>query len=179
MGSKEALELKIPGPAELGPKMAALSDDRQRRFVWAMLHAATPSEAARIAGYAANKGSERVRGCLLMQRADVLEALHEVGWKKLYGAAIKSIASLERVVDDPDHPKHLVAVAMVLDRTGYAAQTEHKVTVEHRVTDLQVKALAARFADEFGVPREKLLGTNVVEGDFTEVSVANEQTADG
>jgi hypothetical protein len=62
---------------------------------------------------------------------------------------------------------------MVLDRTGFAAQTEHKVIVEHKVNDLQIKALAARFADQLGVPAAKLIGANVaIEGEVVEVDKA-------
>jgi hypothetical protein len=151
--------------------MQALSGDAQRRFVLALLQAHTPTAAARLAGYSDHKEAAKVRAHHLMQNADVLAALHEVSWKKLNGIAVRAIEALDRVVADPDNPKHLVAVQMVLDRTGFAAQTEHKVTVEHKVDDLQLKALAARFAHDTGVPMQKLLGFNdVIDGEFKEVA---------
>jgi hypothetical protein len=151
--------------------MQALSSDAQRRFVMAMLVENNPSSAARRAGYSDDKGGNRVRAHHLMQNGEVLAALHEVSWKGLNGIAIKAIAALDRVVSDPDHPKHLIAVQMTLDRTGFAAQTEHKVTVEHKVDDLQLKALAARFAHDTGVPMQKLLGFNdVIDGEFEPVT---------
>lgn len=164
-----ALDLVIPGPAELGPKMVALKNDMQRRFVWAMLHTPNQTEAARRAGYSDSGEGAKVRGCNLMQQADILDALHEVGWRRLHGAALKSIHALEAIVDNPDHPKHLHAVLATLDRTGFAAQTEHKVTVEHRVGDEQMRALATRCADLWGVSREKLLGgDDVIEGEIVD-----------
>jgi hypothetical protein len=159
------LALTIPGPEELGPKMLALRDDRQRRFVWAMLYSPNQTQAAKMAGYSDTGDGAKVRACNLMQSAAILDALHEVGWRRLHGAALKSIHALEAIVDDPAHPKHLHAVLATLDRTGFAAQTEHKVTVEHRVGDDQMKALAARCADLWGVSREKLLGNDVIEGE--------------
>jgi hypothetical protein len=163
--------IELPPLDEMGPRMQALAGDAQRRFVLALLQAHTPTAAARLAGYSDHKEAAKVRAHHLMQNADVLAALHEVSWKKLNGIAVRAIEALDRVVADPDNPKHLVAVQMVLDRTGFAAQTEHKVTVEHKVDDLQLKALAARFAHDTGVPMQKLLGyNNVVDGEFKEVA---------
>jgi hypothetical protein len=166
------LDLVIPGPEELGPKMLALSE-RQQRFVWAMLYSPNPTAAARLAGYSDASGGCRVKGCQLMQSAAVLDALHEVGWRRLHGAALKSIAALEAVVDDPAHPKHLIAVQMVLDRSGFAAQTEHKVTVEHTLGGEKMKLMAERLAKELQVDPVRLLGVNreaVIEGEFVEVA---------
>lgn len=161
------IPLKCPPLESLGPKMQALKTDRQRQFVWSMLQAPTPTAASKMAGY--SRGA--VTACELMQNEAVLEAIHEVAWKHLNGFGLKSIRALERIIDDPDHPKHLVAIGMALDRTGFAAQTEHKVTVEHRVDELQMKALAARFSDQYGVPAAKLLGHD---GETIEGEVARE-----
>jgi phage terminase small subunit len=138
-----------------------------------LLYANNPTQAARLAGYSDKSEGAKVTAHHLMQNPHVLEALHEVSWKRLNGMAVKAIAALEFIVDTPEHPKHLRAVEMVLDRTGFAAQTEHKVIVEHKVNDLQIKALAARFADQLGVPAAKLIGANVaIEGEVVEVDKA-------
>lgn len=160
----------------MGPKMLALRSDRERKFIWAMLYTPNQTEAARLAGYSDKSEGSKVMGCKLMQRQPILEALHEVGWKRLNGAALKSIHALEAIVDNPSHPKHLHAVLATLDRTGYAAQTEHKVTVEHRAGDEYMRALAARCADLWGVSREKLLGGNdVIEAEA--VDAVNDEVA--
>jgi phage terminase small subunit len=165
------LDLVIPGPDELGPKMQALPTDKCRRFVWAMLHQPDVSKAARVAGYSDSGGGARVRGFELMQRDDIQEALHEVGWKQLRGAALKSIFALEAIVDDPNHPKHLHAVLATLDRTGFAAQTEHKVTVEHTFGKARMEEIARRLGANLGIDANKLIGVNetkVVEGTVIE-----------
>ena len=165
--------VELPDPKYWGPALAALKTDKQRRFVWAMLYSPDQGNAARMAGFSDSSNGQacRARGCELMQREDVLAALHEVAWKRLNGFSLKAIDSLERIIDDPEHPKHLVAIGMALDRTGFAAQTEHRVTVEHKVDELQMKALAARFAEQYGVPAAKLLGHD---GELIEETVARE-----
>jgi phage terminase small subunit len=161
------LDLVIPGPDDLGPKMQALINDQHRKFVWAMLHQPNPTNAAKVAGYSDKSEGCKVRGCELMQRDDIQEALHEVGWKQLRGAALKSIFALEAIVDDPNHPKHLHAVLATLDRTGFAAQTEHKVTVEHTFGKARMEEIARRLGANLGIDANKLIGVNdtkVVEG---------------
>ena len=163
--------IELPPLDQMGPRMQALAGDAQRRFVYALLQSHTPTAAARLAGYSDHKEAAKVRAHHLMQNADVLAALFEVSWKKLNGISIKAIAALDRFIDDTENPRWLDAAKMVLDRTGFAAQTEHKVTVEHKVDDLQLKALAARFAHDTGVPMQKLLGFNdAVDAEFSEVA---------
>lgn len=167
------LSIVIPGPKELGPKMLALRDDRERRFVWSMLYSPNQTEAARLAGYSDAGDGCKVRGCILMQRQDILAALHEVGWKRLNGLALKSIHALEAIVDDKTHPKHLHAVLATLDRTGFAAMTEHKVTVEHTTNNEKMLGLARRLAAELGIDEAKLIGVNravAIDAEFTEVA---------
>jgi hypothetical protein len=173
MGKRLAIEplIGLPPRDEWGPHLEALRDDRQRLFVVHMAAGFTAANAARSAGYSDTSEAAKVRAHHLLQNGDVLAALHEVGWRVLRGVSVKAIHALNAVVDNPDDPKHLIAIGMVLDRTGYAAQTEHKVTVRHEMDELQLKAIAARFSMETGVPMQKLLGFNdVVDGEFKEVA---------
>jgi hypothetical protein len=175
MGKRLAIEplIGLPPRDEWGPHLEALRDDRQRLFVVHMAAGFTAANAARSAGYSDTSEAAKVRAHHLLQNGDVLAALHEVGWRVLRGVSVKAIHALNAVVDNPDDPKHLIAIGMVLDRTGYAAQTEHKVTVRHEMDELQLKAIAARFSMETGVSMQKLLGFNdVIDGEFEPVTEA-------
>jgi phage terminase small subunit len=164
------MTVSLPIPDELGPKMQALLP-MQQRFVWAMMHIGDRTKAVMAAGYKASRAHQTASE--LMQNTRVLDALHEVGWRKFSGMATKAIIALEKIVDDPDHPKHNWAIDAVLNRTGYATQTEHKVKVEHSINELQVKAVAARMAEQLGVDQTKLLGTNdIIEVEAVEVKDA-------
>lgn len=174
MADQTSLSITIPGPESLGPKMRALANDMQRRFVWALLHLSAPREAAIAAGYSDVSDGARVRASELMQNPAVQEALYEVGWNKLNSMAIKSIHALEAIIDDPKHPKHHRAIEMVLNRTGFAAVTEHKVTVNHGQSNERMEKLAKKLAAELGIDAARLIGVNRVEpeaidAEFTEV----------
>jgi phage terminase small subunit len=166
-GMSSEFGINLPSPDEMGPKMLALANDRQRKFVLAMLQTVKQAEAARLAGYSDTGEGCKVRASELMQQDNILEALHEVGWKSLNGFALKAILALGRIVDDPEHPKHFHAIVATLDRTGFAAQTEHKVTVEHTFGKQRMEEIARRLGANLGIDANKLIGVNetkVVEG---------------
>jgi hypothetical protein len=68
-----------------------------------------------------------------------------------------AIASAQAILRDDKHPAHARMIETMLDRTGFGAKSEHKVTVEHR--DLTGPAMLARInelAEKFGIGAGKL-----------------------
>lgn len=167
-------------PAEiLGPKMLALRDDRQRRFAWLMACGEPyAARAARKAGYSDVKEGAKVRAHGLMHTAAILDAIEEASRKVLRGLAPLAIRQAKAVLDDPDHPSHARMIETVLDRTGFFAKTEHKVTVEHTVDVKELEDLARRLALENGIDPKRFIGMAgvgpVIEGEVVEV--VNEPT---
>jgi hypothetical protein len=155
-------------PEVCGPKMQALRDDRQRRFAFLMGCGETnATEAAREAGYPDTSGAAKTRGWELMQREDILSAVREVAGRVLGGLAPIAIAALRNILRTPKHPAHARMIETVLDRTGYLAAMEQRITVEH-VDDGRLRELVARIAVEIGVDAVKLLGRPVIEGEVAD-----------
>lgn len=151
-----------PFPEEmLGPKMLALRDDRQRRFALLMAQgAANATLAARGAGYSDVKEGAKVQAHHLMQNQRVLDAIEEAGRKVMRGLQPIALAAAKRILENPEHSYHGRMIETVLDRTGFSARTEHKVTVEHTVDTRELEALARRLALENGIDPRKFIGIN-------------------
>ena len=147
----------------MGPKLLALGTDLQRRFAFYMGCGETnATQACRDAGYKNSDGGIRVQAHQLMHNPDVLEAIAEVGSKQLRSLPPLAIKSLRTILEDPktSTSTRLNTALAVLDRTGFSARTEHKVTVEHTVDTREIEELAKRLAAESGIAVERLLGTN-------------------
>jgi|SRR5882672_2162455 len=166
-------------PAEyLGPKMLELPNDRWRRFAFLMGHGETfASDAARQAGFSDAGEGCKVRACEMMQDSRVIDAIREVGGKALVALAPLAVREARDILLDKKHPYRGRMIEAIWDRAGYAAKTEHKVTVEHTVDTSELEALARRLAQESGIPVQRLLGgdakpSKVIEhqGIATEVS---------
>lgn len=149
----------LPANVELGVKMQALSQ-MEREFVWHLVcNGGNGADAARSAGYSDKAEGAKVRASELRSRQRVIEAIHECAWKLLGGLGVKAVASLEALVDRPDHPDHFKAVTAVLSRIGFGEKTlvqhQHSGTVEISHTDAALEALA--YLKSMDVPREKLI----------------------
>jgi hypothetical protein len=162
----------------LGPKMLALRDDRQRRFVWIMSCGETSAaQAAREAGYSDIADGAKVRAHGLMHNATVLDAIEECSRKVLRGLAPLAIKAAKDILDDPKHFSHAKMIEIVLDRTGHFAKVEHEHKHDLKITvdTSELEALARRLAQESGIPVQRLLGgyaagtDKVIEGTATEV----------
>ena len=154
--------------------MRALASDQARRFAWLMACGARSARAAAIgAGYSDVKDGAKVRAHELMHNPKVLEAIVEASRSVLLGLAPMAISAAKRILEDPDHPSHGRMVEAVLDRTGFSAKTEHKVTVEHTVDTREIEDLARRLAAETGVDARRFLGTG--EPKLIEGEVVHEQ----
>lgn len=141
--------------------MRALASDQARRFAWLMACGArSATAAAKGAGYSDVKGGAKVRAHELMHNPKVLEAIVEASRSVLLGLAPMAISAARRILEDPKHPSHGRMVEAVLDRTGFSAKTEHKVTVEHTADLRELEDFARRLAAETGVSADRLLGVN-------------------
>jgi hypothetical protein len=159
--------VELPDDLALGPKMAALPNDRQRRFALLMSHGVLgASECARRAGYADNgslgnneKGGVRVQAHKLAHDPKVLDAIEECTRATLRGLGPIAVRHAGKILEDPSHPAHARMIETVLDRAGYFARSEHTVKVEHSLDTKELEELARRLAKESGISPEKLLGT--------------------
>jgi phage terminase small subunit len=127
--------IENPEPADLGPAMLVL-DERQRRFVVGAIRAGGKSSMARIAeaaGYSNVKQGAKVRAHELTRNQKVLAALKEESDRRLDWSAVKSILRLDELVGHKDPKVRLKAIDSVLDRRGYARQTNQQISmqVEH------------------------------------------------
>jgi hypothetical protein len=145
------------------PSMRGLTP-LQRRFVLAQ--AADPfgtqADWARAAGYSDASEGAKVIGCNLMRSVRIQTATAEVARYTLgFEGPHLAAAGLLRIARNEDHPQHLKALELILDRVGMHAQSEHRVQVEH--TDRTGKALEARLraaALELGIDVSQFLGVN-------------------
>jgi hypothetical protein len=154
----------MPPDEELGPCMLALSPMR-RRFVMEL--ATGPSgygsevRACRAAGYAApDNQTLQTAATKILHNAKVQEALREVGVKTIRAAAFTAIRQTERIANDIEHRDCLKACLALMDRGGFAVETHHTVTVEHKSLDDQalealrtmrtLKASREQLEDMFG-----------------------------
>jgi hypothetical protein len=155
----------LPEAPEQGPKMLALRDDRQRRFAWLVACGDVPTHAAIGAGYPNLSEACKVRAYDLMRNEKVLDAIEECSRLVLRGLGPVAVRAARAILENPKHNFHGRMIETVLDRTGFVARTEHKVTVEHTVDTSELEALARRLAQESGIPVQRLLGTDkVIEG---------------
>jgi phage terminase small subunit len=158
---------------DYGPAMSALND-RQRAFVMAMIEfpGITQAKAAEIAGYRNSPGGMKVQGHSCAHNAGVQAAIREVAGARLNSNSLLAADVLVEIARDEGASRkdRLKAAGMLLDRTGFAA--EQTINVNKTVTDRtgagmldRIKALASGL----GIDSTKLLGGNVVEGEFSEV----------
>jgi len=133
----------------LGPAMLGLSNPKHRHFAYLMgLAEVSGAEAARQAGYSDHMDAARVQASRMMQKPEIIEAVREVAGKVLGGLVPLAIRAAKRILEDPKHPAHARMAESILDRTGFSAKTEHKVTVEHTADLAQLEEYARRLALE-------------------------------
>lgn len=176
-------------PADIGPAMKALPNDRWRRFVLAMFELGDLGyyKAAIEAGVTGTPGAVKVTAYRMAHDPRVQEAFHEEASRRLGAGKIVATHNLLKIASNPMHKDQLRAITAILDRTGLHATTEHKVQVNNKSeTDEAMIARIKELADKMGLDQTKLLGHNppaiappkpeearkaeaVVEGEFTEV----------
>lgn len=146
----------------MGEAMLALNE-RQRAFVRECVAnpLAQGTLLAKRAGYTGTHNSVKVHAHALRHNPRVLAAIEEETRKRVRFGGLIGIAGLIKLASDPKHPYHGRACEALADRGGFAVQTQHKVTVEHRgmsATGMveKIKQIAA----ELGVNPASLLGQN-------------------
>lgn len=151
---------------ELGPLMRALTE-KQRRFVMAM--ACDPfgsaSGWAKAAGYSDTGEACKVRGSQLIHDPRIEAAVAEFarGCLNTVGPLLGTHALLT-IAADREHPKHLRAVEMLLNRVGLHEKTEHHVSVAHiDQTGAAMAERIKRLAEKYGIDAGRLLGGERVE----------------
>ena len=162
---------------ELGPAMAALTE-LERNLVRAHFDHPNWSQAqqAEIAGYQKGTAPNQlsVTGARAFGRERVIAALLEEGSKRLRSGGAIAISALVDMVRNPQHKDHAKAVQMVLDRTGFHAMSEHKVTVDDKrpQTKQELIAKILEMAEARGLDQTakmKLIGhdpTKAIDAEF-------------
>ena len=99
----------------------------------------------------------------LWNNEKVRRAFQEVGCRYIGTTAVAAIQAARELIFQPQHPDHLKAIKMFVDR-GWPIETHshQKIDVAHNhelhISDAEGTKLARRLAAELGVPEEKLLG---------------------
>lgn len=151
---------ELPDREHWPPALAALKNDRHRKFAWAYLFSGGEGMAsARAAGFSDTGEACKVRAFELLQRDDIHAALREISTKYLFSLAPKAIVRLGELLDKPDHSKHAKAIEMALGMTWFPQQTQvnhhHTGSIELSHTDAALEALA--YLRSLNVPRETLV----------------------
>jgi phage terminase small subunit len=143
-----------------GPKMAALPNDRWRRFVceWLDRSQGGATGAARRAGFEGKPDTLYVTAYRLSHDSRIQEAIQEEARKRLNSMIPLSLDALQEIVSDKEHKDRLGAVKSVLDRAGLheTKQIEHKH--EFIANDPVMLERVRQLADRLGLPAEKLIG---------------------
>ena len=149
--------------------MQALSKNpRHMAFVYNLvMNGGNKSKAYIDAGYEpGNPNAGRVAAFILSTDERIQAAFKEVGQKMLGGLTIKSLAVLEKLLDDPDPAINLKAALAVANRTGHHEKSETLVTIEHTVDVEKLRARAKELSERLGIP----LPPGIVDADFEEVT---------
>lgn len=169
------LTVPIADYGDLGPAMQALPSDRMRNFVMAMIETGGRdyTKCARLAGYAENI-SIKVTGWRLAHDARIQEAVREEGQRRLgTGIGVATNYLLELIENPVAGAKdRLRAAEMLFNRVGMPAQTEHKVSVEHTMSETAILDKITLLAKKHGLDPQALLGEGApkqIEGSFEEI----------
>jgi hypothetical protein len=159
----------------LGPAMQALTQ-LQRNFVTVYLEHSNWSAAsiAREAGYADTGDACKVRAHTLVHDERVIAAINEQASKLLRRGGSIGVQGLMALALNPNHKDHLKACIAIMDRTGFHAMSEHKVTVDDKRPQSKKEMIdrVKLLAEELGLGQEaikKMTGEDVVDVEFKEV----------
>lgn len=176
MGASRHLPTIVLSSADrgkLGPCMQALTD-RQRKFVYAMLDTGQVNHTAcaRVAGYQGDEDTMKVTAHRLAHDEKIQAAIQEEARKMMGAAQLVATAHLVLIATNPAHKDQLSAIKELMNRSGLAAATEHKITVTHAVDRVGVLREIEALAKDSGMDPRKLLSSYgvVVDADFTEIA---------
>jgi hypothetical protein len=148
--------------SSFGPAMQALNP-RQQRFVLELqagpVGYGSEVRAARAAGYfspTSTKNSRQVITNSVLHNPKVQAALAEVGSKIIRAASFTSIKNTEKIANDLHHRDCLKANLALMDRGGFAVETMHHITVEHKIDYSKQALQELETFRRLGVARERL-----------------------
>jgi hypothetical protein len=132
---------------DYGPRMAALDNDRQRKFVVGLFHAPPHGRgqhiwACRYAGYGKADGTStnKVLGAhaaRLLADQRIIDAVQEESQRRLRLLPPVAIQALEKLIATPSHRDHMRAVAAVIDRVD-PLQQNVSVNVRHEAPTIEM-----------------------------------------
>jgi phage terminase small subunit len=133
--------------SEMGPAMAALSTDQQRRFVehYVATGGSNQRASAQAAGYSVgNAAAARVTATRLLQDPKVQAAVSEVAQGYYAGDLPKYTAALRKIALNPNHKDQTKVLIWLHQTMGISPITrgEHKITQQVTVTFDRQKAIA-------------------------------------
>ena len=187
-GPKVQPLIPMPPQASFGPAMMALPTDAQRAFVIGLvIYGLSQIEAGRQAGFSARSPHALdVQSSRLAHDDRIQAAILEEGQRLMRTQGPKSIHTLVAIRDSKtaSDKDRMAAAKDLLDRSGFHAISEQKVSVEHSLSDAEVdRRLAAIFAARGLDPAEgaKLLsdpakGKDIIDAEYSEVEPAREPT---
>jgi hypothetical protein len=144
--------------------MAALNP-RQRAYVLALVELPDGPGILRTAALRAGYGTPQSSSKSINQIASSLwhnekiqRAYSEVGRKHLGKLGIRALKAAEKILDDPTHKDFFKCAKMAL-QYSWPLETLQTIEVHHsRVDPAEGAELCRRFAQEFDIPLERLLG---------------------
>jgi hypothetical protein len=166
---------KIP-EGDYGPKFKALSKDRHRAFVLALVQQGSRDYTAayKLAGYLSADEFANQEASRLAHDTRIQEALHEEASRRLHGLVPLALRTVGDIMENENakDADRLKASLGVMDRAGLHTTTEHKITLE-LADDPEMLAQIKLLAERNGIPLERLLGarlSKVVEGEYTDIT---------
>ena len=148
-----------------GPAMLALTP-RQRAFVLALYELPATrgslAAAAARAGYSSkNKKSLNQMAHALWNSDKIRRAFQETGYRYIGHTAVQAIKAAKELIYRPEHPDHLRACRMFIDR-GWPLETlsKQQIDVTHTQRVELDPRILMRLAEQLNVPLEKLMGAS-------------------
>ncbi len=181
MSTKRPAQIGLVAPEEeLGTAMRELSLP-QRAFVSAYVQngGINETDAAFRAGYGPTPEEAGQRAPVLLRSPRILAAIREEADKRLKSGAVLAASVLVEVARDPLHRDRYKAAVELLNRAGLVVEGVSRVIVEDHRTEEEIVRRITDLSEKLGIDPKRLLGSDVVDAEFTEVPTKNltEQTA--
>jgi hypothetical protein len=157
---------------QLGAEMRALANDKQRAFVENYLletysnknkdNYGAQATAARLAGFGGEKATPlnlARTASRLMRDERIVAAIIAESRKYLRALTPEAVKALHAMIRNPEHPGHVRAVGMSLDRSD-PITTRQEINVTHKTIDMDQEGIEElRALRKLGVSREKMIET--------------------
>jgi len=153
---------------DLGTAMKELTEP-QRRFVTAYVEngGSNEADAAYRAGYGSTPGDCASIANRMLRAPRILTAIREEADKRLKSGAILASSVLVEIASNRMHRDQYKAAVELLNRAGLVVEGVSRVIVEDHRTEEEIVRRIADLADKLGIDPKKLLGSDVVDAEFT------------